>query len=181
MEDGISAVRNGLCLLAAQSIIFRDQRNLKLEKSKGEMMSEPHNHLSPMVDSVYLQVSLLQHPSNQPLQRTEWSPPDAGKERGALGRRHCSQMLAQGLLGRLPRRQPQAQAGPGRDGVQPDYHCSSSKQRGFSPKHIASCHLSPQQLPDALSQEAPGQHPPRATPIHALVLMSFAACLGFPP
>lgn len=110
VEDGISAVRNGLCLLAAQSIIFRDQRNLKLEKSKGEMMSEPHNHLSPMVDSVYLQVSLLQHPSNQPLQRTEWSPPDAGKERGALGRRHCSQMLAQGLLGRLPRRQPQAQA-----------------------------------------------------------------------
>ena len=110
VEDGISAVRNGLCLLAAQSIIFRDQRNLELEKSKGEMMSEPHNHLSPMVDSVYLQVSLLQHPSNQPLQRTEWSPPDAGKERGALGRRHCSQMLAQGLLGRLPRRQPQAQA-----------------------------------------------------------------------
>lgn len=114
-----------------------------------------------MADSVYLQVSLLQHPSNQPLQRTEWSPPDAGKERGALVWRHCSRMLAQGLLGVVTK---EAAPGPGRDGVQPDHHCSSSKQRGFPTKHIASCHLSPQQLPDAPfpggSRSASAKSPP---------------------
>lgn len=38
-EDGLSAVWDGLRLLATQSIIFRDQRNLELEKSKHEMMA----------------------------------------------------------------------------------------------------------------------------------------------
>lgn len=106
------------------------------------MMSEPHNHLSLMADSVYLQVSLLQHPSNQPPVEGRVESSRCRERKRSLGPEALrEQLLGQGLLGWLPRRQPQAQAEMG-------YNLTTSAlppSRGFPSKHIASCHLSPQQ------------------------------------